>query len=224
MMDRDTANNASIVGVEVGRRFAANVRRDLGEHLEEIVRRNFTDAYETCCATHDFCDSNELMAEAFKDTLGREARVDDDVDTFIWNIAWSEARGSDFKEESFMAAQLGKRALTEQEATILLELYDNDNTRGWFAQADGAQEFDVSVEGEHRIGLKSWVKFRAWMPLAWLHDRPEFWVHDDWSFMRDIPRDELMDWFTEIQNGRPAELMPADSAGVLRIIKEGGKK
>lgn len=86
-----------IAGVEVGKRFAKIVRRDLGENLAEIVRRNFTDEYDSCCATHDFCDANELMAEAFKGVMGRDAEADSDPDSFIWNLAWSEARGSDFR-------------------------------------------------------------------------------------------------------------------------------
>ncbi|MEE8489378.1 MAG: hypothetical protein V3S43_03525 [Acidimicrobiia bacterium] len=96
-MDQNTTDNATILGEEVGKRFAEIVRRDLADDLEEIVRRNLTDEYENCCATHDFCDANMLMDEAFKDIMGRELRVDDDVDLFISSWAWAKARGSDFK-------------------------------------------------------------------------------------------------------------------------------
>lgn len=98
-MDHSTTDNATILGEKVGKRFAEIVRRDLADDLEEIVRRNLTDQYENCCATHDFCDANMLMDEAFRDVVGQELRTDSDVDLFICNWAWAKARGSDFKED-----------------------------------------------------------------------------------------------------------------------------
>lgn len=112
------------------------------------------------------------------------------------------------------------RPLTIPEVLCIVDLYCGDHARNVRVEAASADapEFDLNIEGECDLG-GSFIGFRAWLPLAWLHERPEFWVHDDWSFMRDIPRDQLISWFTEVQNDRPAELTPAESAGVYIIPK-----
>ena len=46
------------------------------------------------CATHDFCDSNMAMFEAFVRVHGREP--DGDQDDAAWNAAWTEARAGRF--------------------------------------------------------------------------------------------------------------------------------
>jgi hypothetical protein len=52
------------------------------------------------CATHDFCDANMLMLEAFKKTFGREPAIltdsDDTVDARLWGDAWAIAKAADF--------------------------------------------------------------------------------------------------------------------------------
>lgn len=55
----------------------------------EVVRRNATPQYRDCdiCASHDFCDSNEAMMEAFEN-----AGVADDA--ALWNAAWNAWRES----------------------------------------------------------------------------------------------------------------------------------
>lgn len=84
--------------------FSAVVRRDLGAHLPEIVRRNGTEGYAGACATHDFCDANMLMEEAFRDEFGyapgddgcRDGLGEDgkrhDAALRLWNHAWTLAR------------------------------------------------------------------------------------------------------------------------------------
>ncbi len=57
----------------------------------EAVRLNREDstyASGSCCATHNFTDANEVMAAAFSRMMGRDADVDDDQDTALWNAAW----------------------------------------------------------------------------------------------------------------------------------------
>lgn len=79
--------------------FAAIVRRELGPHLVEITDRNKTPDYRNTgsCATHDFCDANELMAEAFEEIEGREPDPSNYADAATWSQAWSIAAAHDFR-------------------------------------------------------------------------------------------------------------------------------
>jgi hypothetical protein len=78
--------------------FCALVRRDLGEHIAEINRRNATPDYAGACATNDFIDANMLMHEAFEVAFGREPMVASNIepDTRLWNEAWAAARARGF--------------------------------------------------------------------------------------------------------------------------------
>ncbi len=75
--------------------FAALVKKALASDLAEIKARNAI--YDgAVCATHDFCDANMLMAEAFAATIGRPLLPDDgpmaEADAALWNAAWSIAK------------------------------------------------------------------------------------------------------------------------------------
>jgi hypothetical protein len=64
--------------------------------MQEVLRRNKTAAYQNgACASHDFCDANMAMAEAFK-----KFRIDPAVDNSdvlkLWNAAWDIAHKSGF--------------------------------------------------------------------------------------------------------------------------------
>jgi hypothetical protein len=76
--------------------FVAIVNRDLSEHLVEINRRNTTQDGTGACATHDFCDANLLMHEAFVATMGREPDSASDADAELWGAAWYAAKASRF--------------------------------------------------------------------------------------------------------------------------------
>jgi hypothetical protein len=67
------------------------------EELAEIKRRNATPEYEDNCATHDFFDANEAMADAFRRAFGRlplqaeDGSAEHDADCAMWNAAWEIA-------------------------------------------------------------------------------------------------------------------------------------
>ncbi len=65
---------------------AKNVRR--------AATRNKLPAYAGCCATHDFCDANEVMATAFKEVTLREADTTSDGDLDLFNAAWNIAKAN----------------------------------------------------------------------------------------------------------------------------------
>ncbi len=79
--------------------FHGIVRRELPEHLERIDRLNSEPSYTGMCATHDFCDTNMLMAEAFERVVGRESDVSAHVDVALWNKAWNVAKLVGFNKE-----------------------------------------------------------------------------------------------------------------------------
>jgi len=60
--------------------------------IAEVNRRNVLREYEGCCATHDFCDSNQAMIEALK-TFGLE--FDHNLIELI-NEAWDRAKQAGF--------------------------------------------------------------------------------------------------------------------------------
>lgn len=76
--------------------FSRIVQRDLKPHLPEIIARNKV-GHPGACATHDFCDANELMAEAFKEFTGREPDCADEKDAALWSGAWNAAYAASFE-------------------------------------------------------------------------------------------------------------------------------
>lgn len=77
------------------------VKRDLAEHLRAIDRVN---AYRemkgdnATCATHDHCDANMLMLEAWQMFCATPMRPHIDADLAVWNQAWQIARSRPFGE------------------------------------------------------------------------------------------------------------------------------
>lgn len=70
--------------------FSAMVRYELAVMLPRVVSTNRRYRKEglDCCATHDYCDANLLMAAAFKQANDREFDADSGADVGMWNLAW----------------------------------------------------------------------------------------------------------------------------------------
>ncbi len=58
----------------------------------EMQRRNRTSKYDSACASHDFCDANIAMEDAFKRAFGREPNLENNGDIDLWNEAWDVAK------------------------------------------------------------------------------------------------------------------------------------
>lgn len=81
----------------------------LGSDMKEVVRINHTTQYKgkEACASHNYCDSNMAMNEAFEKVMGRkyiffdddkpETEKQNEEDTNLCNAAWSLARTNQFK-------------------------------------------------------------------------------------------------------------------------------
>jgi hypothetical protein len=70
------------------------------EQLAEVVARNAGESSESVCHSHDFCDANEVMLDAWL-SLDPDADVSDitggDEQHKIWGEAWAIAKAGNFQ-------------------------------------------------------------------------------------------------------------------------------
>lgn len=87
--------------------FAIELERDIGRvGLAKTVRVNKERADPFTCASHDYCDANMTMAEAYSRLFGQVEWIEeghDESDTSgqdRWNLAWDFAKRNHFFTES----------------------------------------------------------------------------------------------------------------------------
>lgn len=66
------------------------------DQFEYVVNMQPINHIPNACYSHNFCDANEVMHEAFKRVMGREIDNDSDEDTELWEAAWSLAKENNF--------------------------------------------------------------------------------------------------------------------------------
>jgi len=64
------------------------------EELSLTVSRNRQRRAMQECASHEFCDTNEVMARAFRREFGVEVRPTDEAHQDLWNHAWDMAHAA----------------------------------------------------------------------------------------------------------------------------------
>ncbi len=85
---------------KLAKEFSAILRSWLTpEQLTEINQKNETAAYTNADATHDYCDPNQAMIDAFEKVFGKEIDFQSDEDSEIINTAWALARKNKFYVE-----------------------------------------------------------------------------------------------------------------------------
>ena len=73
--------------------FAAALADTLGPVLFQSMRtRNVQNIGDGICASHDFCDANQVMLDAFAYAMQREADTSSDADMALMDAAWTMAR------------------------------------------------------------------------------------------------------------------------------------
>lgn len=87
--------------------FSEKLRAALSEiDMLEAIRRNHAEGVDSMvCHTHDFCDANVYMGEAWEEFFGQAPDVSSDSDAAIWNEAWTIAKANAFYvngEETFV--------------------------------------------------------------------------------------------------------------------------
>ena len=82
----------------LAREFIEQLRADLtDEQIAEIVARNKAEQNPNVCHSHDFCDANEYMLEAFQETFPGKAWHELDTTDGRWSAAWDLAKKWEFK-------------------------------------------------------------------------------------------------------------------------------
>lgn len=95
--------------IDLSKTFSQLLREALSDHeMATVVSRNETDEYAGCCASHDFCDANEVMNDAFIQLFDRSCILPSEVeqnpeleaherkDVYLWNEAWQLAKNNKF--------------------------------------------------------------------------------------------------------------------------------
>lgn len=137
--------------------FATAIEQDCADDLETIRARNASPAYAGCCASHDFCDANMPMADAFEAVMGRPFVPADgpvaDADLTLVNEAWNIARTS----------RLTAPVSTGTTATMSLEQFRDSGT-------DEASIGDIVLD-EALIGCEGRVYEGLLYIERWTDDR-----------------------------------------------------
>ena len=85
------------VKITLAREFGSRVQEELETYeFWPMLDRNKAATDPNVCHTHDHCDANALMADAFRTVIGRDPAPDSDVDQELWNDAWAIAKAADF--------------------------------------------------------------------------------------------------------------------------------
>lgn len=93
----ESATHDEAVAAALAILFRESIRRDVPDNVAEIDAINAARADATC-ATHDFCDSNMNMLEAWRACYGPDAFLDADNQAYadLWNRAWDIAKADGF--------------------------------------------------------------------------------------------------------------------------------
>lgn len=87
---------------QIARRFSQLLTAYIGDAKVRVaINRNKLESYEDCCASHDFCDANMVMLEAFnqlsvKPPTDSTAGPEQDEAVRLWGAAWDLARENKF--------------------------------------------------------------------------------------------------------------------------------
>lgn len=97
--------------VAIAREFSKLMLEEIGaDNLALVVAQNTTDiaqGNDSTCSTHDYCDANMVMDQAFQNILKRgNYMIEDDAtdaqrdaDTDLWNAAWTLSKHNQFNPE-----------------------------------------------------------------------------------------------------------------------------
>lgn len=87
--------NAAVVALSY--KFSLVIRDWLGAEIYDAIELNRAEQCDSVCHTHDFCDANEAMAEAWLEVFGTAADTSSEYVCKIWSAAWCLAKEREFK-------------------------------------------------------------------------------------------------------------------------------
>ena len=77
--------------------FSAELLRTIGKkELARVVRLNRIQTDKGICHSHDFCDSNEVMMEAFEECFKQPIDLAENDHMNLMDLAWNEAKENNF--------------------------------------------------------------------------------------------------------------------------------
>jgi hypothetical protein len=99
------AHRRATIVDRIARDFVKLLREGLSDAAWGQLRfDNIANIGTGCCASHDFCDANMPMAEAFERHVGHEPEGDCERDASFWNDAWRLAQRRDLTEQGSIGA------------------------------------------------------------------------------------------------------------------------
>ena len=82
---------------DLGKEFCKILREWLGDQINEVNRLNKLEGYSSdICHSHDFCDPNQAMIDAFKTVINREIDFNSESDIELINDTWDACKQSNF--------------------------------------------------------------------------------------------------------------------------------
>lgn len=80
----------------IARAFSSDLWETIGPaRMAQVIKRNRSNP-PGICASHDFCDANMPMADAFQRITGREISAENENDCALWCRAWDIAKANNF--------------------------------------------------------------------------------------------------------------------------------
>jgi len=87
----------TLLAEKVAIRFTQLLAQQLTEEEQaSVIRLNKCELHPYVCHTHDFCDANMPMAEAFTQIVGFEPDSSSEVHATLWGTAWDIAKSNHF--------------------------------------------------------------------------------------------------------------------------------
>ena len=79
--------------LKIGKRFRSKLRHLIGEEqFNEMARLNMKNWNQGHCHSHDYCDANMVMLNAWREITGSEFNMQDLGQKKAWQEAWIKAR------------------------------------------------------------------------------------------------------------------------------------
>ena len=144
--------------ISLAKEFSHELQGELGADIFKVICRNLRAPFSTTCASHDFCDANEVMAKAFKTVMGREINLQSDYDKWIWGMAWTLAKNSAFYIEPQELARTAPRSEPSVELQAELTKRGWKRSESWFGEGNWFAAYHYKAKS-YTEGQKKPCKF-----------------------------------------------------------------
>jgi len=86
-----------LTAVNLARAFSSVLKEWISDdQMKKVNELNQTQEYIDCCASHNYCDANEAMAEALEALNVDHPDLNNDGMRNLWNEAWTIAKQNQF--------------------------------------------------------------------------------------------------------------------------------